>query len=253
MPILKGKDFKFWIFVDGIPIALCHATDCIIPLVTDEIETTGPNNGPFKTYRPSFHSYTIQVPALTVYTDDMNLIQLQKLQIARTVFNWQAGVYEDGGLQYKGSAFITQTNPTNQFRDASKFDVNMRGTGPMQIVEAPITKSVYLADSSGKRLAGCPNPYPVGVLWIDDTFIGVADTADDVISLFNQYSADNAGGYLMLIGYTGGCDFTMTEAYNSPIDTDYIHAVAGSGFALAGRVAGEVIGEDDSNHNVIGV
>ncbi len=54
---------------------------------------------------------------------------------------------------------------------------------------------------------------PWGVLWYDGTFIGVANNASGVISLFNSYSGNK---FYKLTGTTTGCDFTMTIKWNSP-------------------------------------
>lgn len=252
MGVIKGKDFMFSILLDGDLEILCHATDFTLNVATKILESTGPANGLWDTFIPAGNSYTLSVPGVVTYTDPLNIVQLQLLQKANTIVSWLAGIDQSGGLQYSGSMFISNTNMTSQFRDAVKFDMAAQGTGELMIRRLPISRQVYLASTKGIRLAGCPNPYPVGILWYDGTFIGVAADADDVMSLFNEYAVTQ-GGYLTIVGSSGGCDFTMEIAWNSPLSPTFIPAEPGDGFVIGGRVSDEVLGESNSNHNVIGV
>lgn len=250
MAVIPGKDFNFFVVRDGEPKILCHAQDFTINTATDELETTGPANGSWRSFLPGLNSYTLSASGVQSYTEDFNIVQLQEIQNAREVVEWFAGLSPTGGLQYHGMMFITSISTTTQFRDAAKFDITARGTGPQDILKNPTTKSVYLANRRGIRLAGCPNPYPVGVLWYDGTFIGVATDADEVMTLFNEYSAAH-GNYLQLVGFTTGCDFTMSVAWNSPLNPNTVIAVPGDGFVMAGSVPDDVIGESEDNNNVI--
>lgn len=251
MEIIKGKDFMFYAVLNGNNTLLCHATDFSMSVDTKTIETTGPNNGLWDSFIPGGNSYTLSIPGVVSFMSAFNIVQLQELQNANTVFDWMAGLDETGGLQYAGSMFITNINMTTQFRDAARFDLAAIGTGPLQINKTPFTKAVYLANTNGIRLPGCPNPYPVRVLWYDGTLIGVANNSDDVIEIFNEY-AITQGNYLTLIGSTGGCDFVMQVQWNSPLNPTFIPAVTGSGFVIGGRFGNDVIGESELNHNVIG-
>lgn len=250
MAIIKGIDLNFYINLDGMQEIFCMATDFSMNVVTDSLETTGPNNGAWRSYIPAMNSYTLSVPGVVSYTENLNIVQFQQIQNERRIVEWTAGVDPNGGVRYSGEMFITSINNTSQFRDAVKFDMTCQGTGPLGINISPTIKTVYLADTTGKRLAGCPNPYPVGVLWYDGTFIGVANNADDVIEVFNDY-ATTQGGYLQLISYSGGCDFTMAVAWNSPLNPDIVIAIPGDGFVMAGEFSRDVIGEDETNNNVI--
>jgi predicted secreted protein len=252
MAAIRGKDFMFNVMIAGNLELLCMATDFTMNTTTEELETTGPNNGRWRSFIPGMMDYTLSASGIVSYTETFNLVQLQELQDSGDVVEWVAGIDPDGGLQYEGFMFITSISNPSQFRDVLKFDMTARGTGPREIRKNPITKSVYLANTRGIRLPGCPNPYPVGILWYDGTLIGVANDANDVLSIFNEYSATQ-GNYLMLTGFTTGCDFVMTVAWNSPLNPTFIPAVTGGAFALAATNPDDVIGESDSNQNVIGV
>lgn len=252
MGAIRGTDFMFNVSIGSTMQVLCRATDFILNTATRELETTGPNNGKWDSFIPAGNNYTLSVPAVASYTDPMNIVQLQETQNANMVIPWLSGISQTGGVQYSGSMFITNITMTSQFRDVVRFDLAARGTGNLLITKLPISKSVYLSDTKGVRLAGCPNPYPVGVLWYDGTFIGMASSAEDVKAIFNEY-ASTQGDYLEVTGYTGGCDFTMQIAWNSPINPTFIPAVPGDGFVIGTGFPGGVIGESDLNQNVIGV
>lgn len=251
MGVIKGSDFMFNLMLNGNMEILCHATDFTMNTSTEELETTGPGNGRWRSFIPGMMDYTLTVPGIVSYTDTLNLVQLQEMQDAGSIVEWLAGIDPDGGLQYEGFMFITSISNTSQLRDVLKFDMTARGTGPRDILKNPISKAVYLGDIRGVRLPGCPNPYPVGVLWYDGTLIGLANSADDVMSLFNEYAATQ-GSFLSLVGHTTGCDFTMMIAWNSPLNPAFIPATTGAGFVIGGTDLGDVIGESDSNQNVIG-
>lgn len=251
MASIQGKDFMFSVALSGNMEILCHATDFTMNTNTEELETTGPGNGRWRSFIPGMIDYTLTVPAIVSYTDALNLVQLQEMQDNGQIVEWLAGIDPDGGLQYQGFMFITSISNTSQFRDVLKFDMTARGTAPRDIIKLPITKAVYLANTKGIRLPGCPNPYPVGILWYDGTLIGVANNADDVMSIFNAY-AITQGNFLSLNGFTTGCDFTMSIAWNSPLSPTFIPAVVGGAFALGGSNIDDVIGESDLNQNIIG-
>lgn len=251
MDIVRGSDLGFYVTLDGNKELLCHATDFTMTVNTDEVEVTGPADGSWRNFIPGLLNYTLTAPGMVAFSADMNIVQLQDIQYLRKTVEWTAALDINGGIQYRGNMFITSINLTSQTRDAARFDMTARGTGPQDIVRIPFTRDVYLANTSNQRLPGCPNPYPVGVLWYDGTFIGVANNPDEVIVVFNEYSAAN-GNFLTLIGYTSGCDFTMQIAWNSPLNPMVVYAQTGNGFVIGGRFAGEVIGESDDNNNVIG-
>lgn len=240
----------FYLTVSATKKVLCHATDWSLSTSTEEVEITGPGSGAWREFIPGLNSYTLNVPGVIAFTDDMNAVQLSDMQNARQIVEWTAGMQPDGGLQYHGFMFITSLSINSQVRDAMRFDMSARGTGPEDVLKLPITKSVYLADRQNVRLAGCPNPYPVGVLWYDGTLIGPAADADDVISIFNAYSITQ-GGFLTLLTYSSGCDFTMQVAWNSPLNPDVVYAVEGGAFALRGTMPNEAIGGQDNTNEVI--
>ncbi|ACU61364.1 phage tail tube protein [Chitinophaga pinensis] len=242
---VNGSDFKFYILRDGIPIAICHSTDCVIETSTEELETTGPNNGRWASYIPGINSYTISAPGLTVYQDDMNVIDLRDFQDAGTIIEWRAGIDPTGGLQYRGYMFITSLSESSPAAEILRYEMSARGTGPLQVVKNPLVRTVYLSDIYGVRLAGCPNPYPVTVLWYDGSVIGLANNPDEVVTQFNEYPFNQ---YYQLSSPDNSCNFTMTIAWNAPETPEWVPAEQGGLTGLwVGAGDGGISPTDDGN------
>ena len=249
MEPIKGKDFDFKLVLSGNTVLLCHARDFTMTVTTEEIEVTGPGDGRWRKYIPGMNSYVLTVPGVITWTDPLNIVQLQEIQYGGQTVEWVAeGLV--GGLQYHGFMFITSSEISSQMRDVMLFTVNARGTGPQDINKNPIIKPVYLSNTNNVRLAGCPNPYPIGILWYDGTLIGPANNADEVIAVFNAYALTQ-GGFLQLLSYASGCDFTMSVAWNSPLNPDVVYAVEAPGFAIRGTAPDEAIGGTFNTNEVI--
>lgn len=229
MGVIKGKDFKFNIKRDGVPIAICKATDCTININTEELETTAPNSGAYKYFIPGLHDIDIQASGIVAYSDDMNYVQIQELQLARTTFEWEMSAFAEGGLRYKGMAFIRSSSQTSNYRDLLRFDASMRVTGVLTIEKGNIISRVYLANLLGVRLPGCPNPYPVSVLWYDGTIIGLANNPDDVITQFNAYPPNE---WYTLSEPDNSCNFTMSTVWNAPEMRTFVPAQQGGMIAM---------------------
>jgi hypothetical protein len=241
---ILGKDFNFYIYRDGVPVAICYATDCIIDTDTEKLETTGPNSGRNKTFIAGDNETSISVPALTVYTTEVNQDEIEEYQDNGTIFDFVCGLYADMGKMYKGKAFVQHLNCTHVNRGILKFEANFTVTGPLTKVKKPIVRDIYISDPYGVRLAGCPNPYPVGLLWYDNTLIGLANNADEVIIAYNEW-AITQGGFVELTTHDDNCNFTLNEQWNSPIHPDWIPAIPGGGSALAGYGTGTVLTATD--------
>lgn len=244
---IKGKDFEISIIQDGNPVLLCYATDCIIDQNADAREITAPI-GRARDYISGFIGYTLSVPGLIVWASPMNFIQLENLYKSGIKFQWEASDSDNGGVLHSGIALITQLTLNSQFRDAMRFEMNAIGCGPKITQLLPISKTVYLADFLGIRLAGCPNPYPVSVYWYDETFIGIANNADDVMQLFNDYSENQ---FYQVTGYTSGCDFNMLIDWNADFIPNFIIAEATPELAMWTGSDDEAISNDQDNDNAI--
>lgn len=244
---IKGKDFIISVVVDGSPKDICYATDCIIDQDFEAREITAPV-GVARDYLGGKQGYSITVPGLVVWTSEMNYIQLEALAKARTKFQWEASDSDNGGVKHSGTILITNISLTSQHRDAIRFDMTAIGCGPKGTALNPISKTVYLADFLGVRLPGCPNPYPVSLYWYDETFIGIANNADEVIEQFNNYIGNL---YFELTGYTGGCDFNMLIDWNAPFQPDFIIAEATPDLAMWTGSADESISNDQDNDNAL--
>lgn len=250
---IRGRDFIIMIEVNGEQKPICHATDCIINIQYDAREVIDPTTN-WRNYIGDLAGYTIQVPGVVSYNDDVNWVQLEQWAAQRTKLNWYASAFENGGVTHSGTLLITGLNLTSQQNDAMRFDLSAVGCGALVQQLLPIIKEVYLSDLGGVRLPGCPNPYPCMVLWYDGTTIGLANNADEVMTVFNAYEGNQ---YYQLVGTDTGCNFTMSIAWNSPEQPDWVPAEQGAGFVLGrtGQVGdNDVIGETGQvgDNNVIG-
>lgn len=248
-----GANFILYKVTDGAPIPICHARECTIEVNTEALEISGPNSY-WSDFIGGYCGYTVSCSGLVDYSGEMNLLQLLELQMSRTKFIWMAGDAVPGGVIYGGTILLTRDSVSSPYRDLVAFDASATGCGELTIQKLPIIKEVYLSDLVGVRLPGCPNPYPCMVLWYDGTSIGLANNADEVMTVFNAYEGNQ---YYQLVGTDTGCNFTMSIAWNSPEQPDWVPAEQGAGFVLGrtGQVGdNDVIGETGQvgDNNVIG-
>lgn len=250
---IVGKDFMITILVDGEKVPICYATDCNISIQYEAREIIDPASH-WKNYIGDMAGYSIDVPAVLAYSAVVNWVQLEQWAANREKLSWFASAFENGGVIHSGTMLISGLNLTSQMNDVIRFDLSAVGCGPLIQQLLPIIKDVYLSNLGGIRLPGCPDPYPVGVLWYDGTFIGLANNADDVMTLFNEYDGNQ---FYQLTGTNAGCDFTMSIAWNSLEQPDWVPAEPGAGFVI-GRTGmigdNDVIGEtgEVGDNNVIG-
>lgn len=246
--VIKGSDFMISILQDGVYKDICYATDCTINQTVDAREITSAAVGAWRDYIGGRLSYNISVPAAVSYRNQMNFVQLESIMRSRTKVQWQASNSDNGGVLHSGTILITSLNLTSQMRDLMRFDLTAIGCRSKDTELLPITVQVYLADQLGARLAGCPNPYPVTILWYDNTVIGIANNADDVITQFNAYPGNTD---YQLTSYSGGCDFTMLVQWDAAFIPTFIIAIPTPGLAMWTGSDDEAISNDQDNDNAI--
>lgn len=251
---IKGKDFTISIEQDnGVFKEICYSTDCIINQSFENREITIPklndDSGQWRDYIGGFSSYDISVPGAIVWESEMNFVQLEALAQGRTRFHWQASDSDNGGVVHSGTILITALNLTSQLRDIVRFELTAVGCGKKITQLLPRSVKVYLSDFFGVILPGCPNPYPVTLYWYDETVIGIASNADEVISQFNDYP-DNQ--FYQLTGQAeDGCHFNMLVAWNSPVIPTYIIAEPTPNLGMWTGEDDEGISNDQDNDNLI--
>ncbi|WP_143312997.1 hypothetical protein [Chitinophaga eiseniae] len=238
--------------VNGEMIPVCYATDCQISQTFDTREISGPQSR-WRDYIPDYMGYTIDMPVLLVYTEAYNFLDFQKAGQSGTRLKWAASAFENGGIVHSGEILLTSLNLTSQMRDVVKFDVSAIGCGELKTEAKPIQKVVYLSDFSKKMLVGCPNPYPLSVFWYDFTLIGPATNPDDVIQIFNDYSANHGNYYRLISSVDGGCYFNMEIEYNAPQPFPItVFAQQGASFAISSdQTLDNVISMDQDMDNVL--
>jgi len=233
MGVVLGYDFVLYIEKAGQQIPVCYSEDVQINRTFETKEISGPQ-GRARYYVYDMIGYTIQIPILVSWATPGNYLDLAEFGENGETIKWKASSYKDGGVVLSGEALLTGLNLTSQMRDMIKTDVSLIGSGPILTERLPIQTVVYLSDFDKIQLVGCPNPYPVTVFWYDHTMIGIATNADDVISIFNQYSANHGALYMLTSSVDGGCNFNMDISFTAeePYPTT-IFARPGGTFAIS--------------------
>lgn len=218
----------------GTPVPICHSRNCSLDYDREMIETSGPT-GPDRRYLPGYRGGTISAESLVVLEDEVNGIAvLEWLRDGKQV-SFMFTTEEQGGLILSGKMYIQRWNLTGDMNGVALYSFSGPIDGPLSIDKLDIIKPVYLADLGGIRLPGCPDPYPVTVLWYDGTVIGLANNAAGVVSQFNNYPGNK---YYKISATTSGCDFTMTIKWNAPDRPKWVPAETGNGLVigLTGKV-----------------
>lgn len=248
--IIRGKDVLLYLnsAATGL-VPACHSKTCSLSYERDMLETSGPE-GPDKRYLPGYMGGTVSSDGLMVYQDTVNGISVLEWLKGGNLVYFKFATSEQGGLTLSGQMYIQQWDYTGDVNGVATYSFSGPIDGPLVITKADIVKQVYLSNLVGDRLAGCPNPYPVGVLWYDGTFIGIANNAGDVITAFNNYAGNQ---FYQLTGTDNGCNFTMSIKWNAPDQPNWVPAVPGDGFVIGQNGNDDnVVGQDGINNNVIG-
>lgn len=242
---IKGKDFKLYVRVNGILEMICYATDCIISYDIEAVEKSNPLIK-WRDYLGGKVGYTLSCPGLIAYENAANWLELETLATGRTQFEWEARNNDNGGVVHGGLIRITNLQLTSANRDVMRFNMDAVGCGEKTTDLEPINSSVYLSDFNEVRLPGCPNPYPVSVFWYDETFIGIATNADDVVDIYNSY-AGNAY-YTLSLG-PSGCDFLLQSEWNAPFIPTVVYAQASPDFALSSDQENNMVVSPDQDND----
>jgi predicted secreted protein len=247
---IKGRDVILYMNnTAGDMVPVCHSRACSLSYDREMLETSGPE-GPDRRYLPSYRGGTVSSDGLLVYQDQVNGISVLEWLQGGNIVYFKFATSTQGGLILSGQMYIQQWEMTGDMNNVATYSFSAPIDGPLVITKADIIKQVYLSDLGGVRLAGCPNPYPVGLVWYDGTFIGVANNGGDVMTLFNNYPGNQ---YYRLTGTDGGCNFTMAIKWNAPTQPNWVPAVPGAGFVIGQDGQNDnVIGQDGNNNNVIG-
>jgi len=247
MEAIKGVDFNIYIEKDGVPTKVCSSTDFVLRRSRQLIEISGPQ-GLDQDFIVTRKGYNINISGLVTYVDGYTYLDIENAYENGVRLVWTGRDKLNGGVVHKGVMLFTGLDWSSPVRGAFSFEAAAVGCGPKQTLLTPIITTVYLADQFGTRLAGCPNPYPVTLLWYDNTVIGIANNADDVITQFNSYAGNS---YFQLTSYTGGCDFSMSVEWDAPFIPAFIIAIPTPGLAMRTGIDDEAISNDQDNDEVI--
>ena len=245
MALIKGKDFKLYVEVNGSLELICYATDCIIIYDIEAREISNPSTQ-WRDYLGGKIGYTLSCPGLIAYESAANWLELEQLAIGRTRFAWEARDNVSGGVVHRGTVRMTGLSLSSANRDAMRFNMDAVGCGVKTTDLLPINTMVYLANFQNERLPGCPNPYPVSVFWYDETFIGLATNADEVVNVYNNY--DGNMYYTLSLGVSG-CDFNLISEWNAPFIPTVVYAEGSPDFALSSDQVNNIVISPDQDED----
>lgn len=250
MKSIRGVDFIGYMEVSGNePVIICYAKDFQINRTYELKEISGPQSR-YRQFIYDMISYTLQIPALVSWTDKFNYLDFANAGEKGLTLKWKASSYKNGGVVLSGEVLINELDLTSQMRDMINLDASFTGTGELITDILPIKTTVYLSDFDKIELPGCPDPYPLVVFWYDKTMIGIATNADDVISIFNEYSMNNGGLYILTSSVDGGCNFNMDISFEAdePYPTT-IFAKQGGAFAISNDQTNNFVISPDQNND----
>ncbi len=245
MKVIRGKDFILSIVKNGVPTPVCYSLDFTLQAARDTIEKT-PLTGLDKDYIVTFKGYTLGISTVVSYFDGFSFIDLNEAFENGTRLVWSATDSANGGVVHKGVCIINNIAFASPVRGEFSSDASAVGCGPRELLKLPISSTVYLADQAGVQLPGCPNPYPVSVFWYDMTFIGLADNADEVVQIYNDYPGNLY--YTLSLG-EDGCHFNLQSEWNAPFIPTFVIAEASPDMALSSDQINNIVLSPDQDND----
>lgn len=162
--LVPGIDYVFHINDGGIWKGLMCARTLDVPVNTDMLETTGPGDGNWKTFKPQVHSYGINLQYVMSLDASVNLTfpQLRALQFAKTQLLWRTVMTSQQGNTYQeqGYAFIQNSVPTGSFDGVTTFGIAFQGTGKIDQIftpPPPTTGEVFRYPAMGSTAPTTPD------------------------------------------------------------------------------------------------
>ncbi|WP_343692760.1 phage tail tube protein [Chitinophaga sp.] len=222
--MILGQDLIISINTDqNNLIPVCHSKTCSLSRDRDMLTITNPTTAD-ESYIPSTKRGTISGDGLMIYQDVINGVSVLEWLESGALVAFKFSTSLSGGLIYSGSMYIDHWEISGEISDMVTYSFTAKINGALKIEKNDFVKTVYLSDLFGVRLAGCPNPYPVAVLWYDGSLIGLANNPDDVVSQFNGYAPNL---YYRLSSPDNSCNYTMNIVWNAPEQPNWVPAEAG--------------------------
>lgn len=156
MSIVAGIDYKVELFDGGTWKMFVCARDANMNVGTDEIETTCPGSGNWRTFEPTVNSATLGFSGLTALnvTGFITFPELQALEFAKTIVPFRVIATSQDASTYtrEFSGFITNSTDTASFDGVASFQLSVRVTGKITQVftpPSPTTGIVYRYPAMG--------------------------------------------------------------------------------------------------------
>jgi len=168
MSIVAGKDWVFYKNDGGIWKPYICARSGNFNLNTEMLETTGPGDGNFRSFKPAAHDFTAQIDGIVSLNEpgnisaaDLLLSQINKEKLLCRFLQTSA----DADTFLKQAYFYIQSyTDTGSFDGVATFSVSFRGTGLLSVTFTPPTPNtgeVFRYPAMGDSDA----PTPGSVTW----------------------------------------------------------------------------------------
>lgn len=250
--MIQGRDFLLYVNDDPDNlIAICYSKSCSLSRERDTLLIINPSSQD-EDYIPTMKRGTISADGVMELQETVNGVSILEWLEKGQKIGFKFARKGNGGLQISGKAIVVNFDLNASATDVVSYSFTGKICGPLTITKAPILAVVYLANAAGVQLPGCPTPYPVTLFWFDGTLIGAATNPDEVISVFNTYSAANGNWYMLESSVDGGCKFNMLISYNAPMQPTFIIAAQGADFAISSdQGADKAISPDQTIDNAL--
>lgn len=143
MSLVAGKDWVLNVQNGGIWKPYACARSGNFSLNTSMIETTGPGDGDYMSFKPAVHDFTAQIDGVCSLNESSNLTEadLLQLQLAKTKILCRfLQTSQDGNTYLKQAYFYLQSyTDTGSFDGVATFSISLRGTGLLTITFTPPT------------------------------------------------------------------------------------------------------------------
>lgn len=166
MSLVAGKDWVFNVLNGGIWKPYACARSGNFSLNTSMIETTGPGDGDYMSFKPAVHDFTAQIDGVCSLNESSNLTEadLLQLQLAKTKILCRfLQTSQDGNTYLKQAYFYLQSyTDTGSFDGVATFSISLRGTGLLTITFTPPTPNngeVFRYPAAGSTAPPTPGSY----------------------------------------------------------------------------------------------
>lgn len=180
MSLVAGENWVFYANVGGIWKGYACARSGNFNLNTGTIETTGPGDGDYATFKPTVHDFTAQLDGVMSLNEatDLSASDLLDLQLAKTMIlcRFLQTSMDNNTYLKQGYFYLTSYTDTGSFDGVATFSVTLRGTGALTVIFTPPPPNngeVFRYPEMGETAPATPGAYTWETGIIDKNIIEV--------------------------------------------------------------------------------